>query len=655
MNQLYKSSSPYLLQHAQNPVEWRIWDATILIDAKRYHKPILVSIGYSTCHWCHVMAHESFEDHLTAEIMNAHFINVKIDREERPDLDHYFMNAVQAMGQQGGWPLHCFLTEEGSPFFGGTYFPPEPKYGRPSWNQVLLSVAQAYQEKHREIFEQATHLKQHLHTLSLMHPSVSELQIQPEKILQQLKASMDVVEGGFGQAPKFPHAMALQLLGQLFFVTGDRTAITHLSLSLRRMGMGGLFDQIAGGFCRYSVDGNWDVPHFEKMAYDHAQICACLAFGFGYTKDPYLKMLADRSFAFFEQHLQGPEGLFYAALDADSEGEEGRFYVWELEELKTLLGGQFEQFAEFFEFLPLDYLHPEKKVLRIKKSRDKPELYHDFEGWAPALETLQHHRDLRILPSIDSKRIVSWNGMIVTAYLDWYRVTQDKSYLEKAKSLLQLLLDRSSDHSGTIVHYMTQSEGIGYGFLEDYAMLMKACLDYYQCTFEQSYYDAAFRLFQQVKDQFTVDGSFLFKMAPDRYEDFNHIQTDWSETNYPSANAILCLCAAYFSEHEDAPEFEGLWMHMAEQVKEAALKFPLAASSWIGILLHSETGWPVLKVPSPEQAHILLEGIVIPWIFIVPDRSGQKICQFCFEGYCSTPLDTKDKLVSLLGKYHIRF
>ncbi len=654
MNQLAKSSSPYLLQHAGNPVNWQMWSSSTLEEAKRSSKPILVSIGYSTCHWCHVMAHESFEDKLTAEIMNTHFINVKIDREERPDLDHYFMNAVQAMGLQGGWPLHCFLTEEGEPFFGGTYFPPEPKYGRPSWNQVLLSVAQAYQENHREIADQASHLKRHLLEMNQIQPRLSHTAVESGEILKRIKESMDLAEGGFGGSPKFPHTMALQLLGHLYFFTGDKNAISHLSFSLRRMGMGGLFDQLAGGFCRYSVDGYWDVPHFEKMGYDHGQICSCLAFAYGYTGDPFLKMLADRSYLFFEQFMKGPEGLFYAAMDADSEGEEGKYYVWQIEELKALLGSHYEHFASIFETNPLDYLHPDRKVLRLKKAGDNEQLFDKINACLPFLQILQKERDKRIRPSVDSKRIVSWNGMILISYLDWYINTQDPVYFLKAEQLLHAILDLTVDENGNICHYRTDSDRVGFGFLEDYAVIIKACLDYYQISFNKKYYDLAYRFFEYLRVQFSVEGSFLFKMAPGQYSDFNRIQTDWTETNYPSANALLCQCAAYFAEHDGLQEYAILWKGMAEQVKESALRFPLAAASWVGILLKLETGWPVMKASNPDLAGQFRRDLVIPGLFIVPQVSSTDSIQFCFEGSCSIPLGTRDKFVSLLTKFYTR-
>ena len=356
-NKLIEETSPYLLQHAHNPVNWFPWGEEALSKAKNEDKPILVSIGYSACHWCHVMEKESFEDEETAAVMNEHFVNIKIDREERPDLDHFYMDAVQAMTGSGGWPLNVFLTPAGKPFYGGTYFPPKNAFNRPSWKEVLLSVKDAFNQRRNEIDAQAENLTEHLtqaNSFGISSPTEMEF-FTKEKIDEAFVSMMknaDKVWGGFGRAPKFPQSFVIQYLLRFHYVSKNEEALQQALLSIDKMIDGGIYDQVGGGFARYSTDTEWLVPHFEKMLYDNALLISVISEAYQLTGNKRYRQVIEETIEFIKRELMHPEGGFYAALDADSEGEEGKFYVWDYEETRELLKDDGIIFSDFFDIKP---------------------------------------------------------------------------------------------------------------------------------------------------------------------------------------------------------------------------------------------------------------------------------------------------------------
>ncbi|HEY5772535.1 MAG TPA: thioredoxin domain-containing protein, partial [Chitinophagaceae bacterium] len=356
-NKLIDETSPYLLQHAHNPVNWFPWSDEALDKARRENKPILVSIGYSACHWCHVMERESFEDEETARVMNEHFVNIKIDREERPDLDHIYMDAVQAMTGSGGWPLNVFLTPAAKPFYGGTYFPPKRAFNRPSWQEVLLGVTEAFTQRRNEIDAQAENLTEHLlqaNDFGITSPGEMNV-FTKEKIneaFENIMKNADKKWGGFGKAPKFPQSFVIQYLLRFFYSTDNKEALEQALLSIDKMIDGGIYDQVGGGFARYSTDTEWLVPHFEKMLYDNALLVSVLSEAFQITNDKRYREVIEETIQFVQRELMHPEGGFYAALDADSEGEEGKFYVWDYAEVIELLKEDGMIFCDFFDIKP---------------------------------------------------------------------------------------------------------------------------------------------------------------------------------------------------------------------------------------------------------------------------------------------------------------
>src|SRR6266496_2381919 len=376
INHLINETSPYLLQHAHNPVDWYPWSEEALQRAKDEDKPILVSIGYAACHWCHVMEKESFEDEATAELMNKYFINIKIDREERPDLDHIYMDAVQAMTGSGGWPLNVFLTPDAKPFYGGTYFPPRRASNRSSWQEVLLAVSTAFQQKRSEIDSQAENLTSHLlksNGFGLEQAGNAKNGFSKQKIdetFQNLMATADKEWGGFGKAPKFPQTFSIKFLLRYHYSTKNEEAFRQALLSIDKMIEGGIYDQVGGGFARYSTDNEWLAPHFEKMLYDNALLVSVLSEAYQLTKKENYKEVIEETIRFVERELMHPKLGFYSALDADSEGEEGKFYVWDYQEVKKILGEDANIFCEYFDITEKGNWE-ERSIVRIKKPLEK--------------------------------------------------------------------------------------------------------------------------------------------------------------------------------------------------------------------------------------------------------------------------------------------
>lgn len=656
MNLLNLESSPYLLQHKDNPVHWQAWSKEVLAKARAQHKLILVSIGYSTCHWCHVMAHESFEDPLTAEIMNAHFINVKIDREERPDLDHYFMDAIQAMGVSGGWPLHCFLSPEGIPFFGGTYFPPVPKYGRPSWNQLLMSIQNTFVEKESHILEQAKTIGDHLKKLQLSkHPkNLPSEAVDLHAVLQKLQVSMDVEHGGFGSHPKFPNTQALQLLFFIYYKTRNQEALDHALKSLFKMCQGGIYDHIAGGFCRYSVDESWNVPHFEKMLYDHAQIMKVLSVYYQIRKSPFIKSIADQSFSFFESNLMDPNGLFYAAMDADSEGEEGSFYIWKEELLKKILGGDYQVFRKSYTMTSLDHLNTDKKVLRlIDNLISDTDIKESLDLNSESLLKLKAHRELREKPSIDHKMIVSWNAMLVTAYVSWYKFTGEVQYKTKAVSLMESIRAQVFYTENELCRYVIDGVKKGSGFLEDYGYTIEALIEIYSMDMELHYYNTAKRLFDAVLIAFKNQDSFLLNMASNAYPDFNHTIVDWAETSYPNPNAVFCKMAKYFYECTLETKYQLQSIGMLNEIKTQALQHPLHMASWVQLAIENDLGSGTIKLKSNAEYIDICSLCFLPDFIRIPLKDDFSGIQICYSNQCYPAQENPKDVVSLISKLNL--
>src|SRR5215213_497516 len=579
MNRLAQETSPYLLQHKDNPVDWYAWGSEALEKAQTEDKPMLVSIGYSACHWCHVMEHESFENEQTAAIMNERFVNIKVDREERPDLDSIYMTAVQAMTGHGGWPLNVFVTPEGVPFYGGTYWPPEDRMGMPGFTKVLEAVSDAYLNRRDEVLQNAEQIRDYLTKATSSTPKADDLNTGIlDEALRNLSRSFDGENGGFGGAPKFPQPATLEHLVRDYRRTNDDRAAKMLRLTLDKMAAGGMYDQIGGGFHRYAVDAIWLVPHFEKMLYDNAQLARIYLDAYRLFDEPDYARIVTETLDYVVREMTGPDGGFYATQDADSEGEEGKFYVWSAEEIDELLGpGDGRTVRAYYGVTPegnfeghniLNVPRPAAQVageLGITEER----LHEVVED---AKKSLYDARAKRVWPGRDDKVIASWNGMMLRAFAEASRTLGRDDYREIARKNAGFLL-ATLRKDGRLLH--TYKDGVAKveGFLEDYANLIDGLIALYESTFERRWLDEAIALADVMVREFADEERGGFFDTAASAEQLVSRPRDMQDGATPSGNAVaasVLLRLAQFTGRQDFEEnavavLRSLARPMAEQ------------------------------------------------------------------------------------------
>ncbi len=512
-NRLGRESSAYLLQHRDNPVDWYAWGEEPWERARRERKPVLVSIGYSSCHWCHVMEHESFEDEATARLMNEHLVCIKVDREERPDVDQIYMAAVMRMTGQGGWPLNMFCTPDGRPFHGGTYFPPQPAHGRPSWSDVVRAVARAFAEQPSEVEEQAERVMETLRATPQLEGEPAPGRAVLRQLCGQLMAGADSSYGGFGGAPKFPTPTNLEavLLAESLGVA-PLGALDHVVFTLKRMARGGIYDQLAGGFHRYSTDERWLVPHFEKMLYDNGQLLRVYAEAFRQTRDPELRWPVEETVDWLESEMRAPEGGFYASQDADSEGEEGRYFVWSPAELGDALGPEEGRaFADAYGVSAGgNFERTGKSVLSHVLAGERP-------VFADARARLLAVRRERVAPDTDRKNVCSWIGYTIGGLATAASVFGREDWLEAAERAADFALARLSDGGANLLRVFSSGEARIEAFLDDHAALLCGLLDLSSAGGDAAYVDAAVRLAEAIRDRFfdPAAGDLFFSAGSD--------------------------------------------------------------------------------------------------------------------------------------------
>jgi uncharacterized protein len=525
-NRLANETSPYLLQHKDNPVDWRPWGPEALEDARRREVPLLVSIGYSACHWCHVMEHESFEDEEVAAYMNEHFVCVKVDREERPDVDAVYMDAVQAMTGRGGWPLNAFVTPAQVPFYAGTYFPPEPRHGMPSWPMVLEAVVDAWRRRRQEIESGGARIVEHLGATARLGPSSEP--IDPGSLdtaVEHLAQAYDPVNGGFGGAPKFPPSSVIEFL----LARGEREMAIG---TLRAMAAGGIHDQVGGGFARYAVDATWTVPHFEKMLYDNALLARAYLHGFQATADDDLREVCCDTLDWALREMRGPEGGFASALDADSEGEEGRFYVWTVQELHDVLGDDADEAIAHFGATEHGNFEG-RNVLEARGPRP------------PDLDRIRRRlleaRERRVRPGLDDKRLASWNALMIGALADAGAVLERSDYLDAAAACATFLLEELRDDRGRLLRTWKDGEGRLDGYLEDHAYAVEALLTLYEATFDAAWFTAARAIADAMIEHFADDERGGFFSTADDAEALVARRKDLEDNPIPSGSSSAAL------------------------------------------------------------------------------------------------------------------
>lgn len=615
-NRLLHETSPYLQQHAYNPVNWYPWGNEALDLALQEDKPILVSIGYSACHWCHVMERESFENEATATFMNEHFINIKIDREERPDLDHIYMDAVQAMTGSGGWPLNVFLTPDKKPFYGGTYFPPKRMHNRSSWMEVLDGVRKAYQERKTAVEEQANNLIGHLNksnAFGFAQPEAgSQEQFYSKDTLNQIAGQIlqqaDTTEGGFGNAPKFPQTFSIVYLLRHHHFTGDAAALQQALLSLDKMIQGGIYDQLGGGFARYSTDAKWQVPHFEKMLYDNALLLIAVSEAYQLTGAKHYQHVIQQTMDFIAREMTNEANGFYSALDADSEGVEGKFYTWTKAELDEALQEDAAFFNEFYRVEANGNWHEGKREnppTNILWTNRYPEP-ETMEQLQRCREKLMQLRAKRVRPLLDDKVLLGWNAMMITACCKAYAATGTESYLKMATENIMFLENRLKDaQTGLWNHTYKAGQPRIPAFLDDYAALIQAYIHLQEMTGEAAYLMKAETLTNLVLKHFEEPETGFFFYTPDFQQDLIMRKKEVYDGATPSGNAVMAENLQYLAIVFDRPEWAERARKMLNSLQNAIQKHPTSFGVWAAVFQKELIGFKEIVVTGQQAGKYL--------------------------------------------------
>ena len=670
-NRLSEESSPYLLQHAHNPVDWYPWGEEALRRARQESKPILVSIGYSACHWCHVMERESFEDADTARLMNEHFINIKIDREERPDLDHIYMDAVQAITGSGGWPLNVFLTSDGRPFYGGTYFPPRPVYNRPSWKEVLAGVARSYRERKEEIEEQAGSLTRHVAGAGSFgigqaagDASAAGSPFVPEILRQihdQLLATADRREGGFGGAPKFPQTFSIRYLLHYYYYTRDAEALDQACLSLDKMIAGGIFDHLGGGFARYSTDNEWLVPHFEKMLYDNALLVIALSEAFQLTGKSAYRVAIELTMTWIARELSDGQDAFYSALDADSEGVEGKYYVWDKAEIDLLLGEDADLFCAHFGVT--EEGNWEGKNI-LNRAKDFPSDPAEVQRLEAARTRLLEYRRRRVPPALDDKILLGWNALMNIACSKAFAALGKEEYRERAVRNMRFLRTRLKGEGIHFYFHSYKEEARIPAFLDDYAFLIAALLELQEITGDGSYLLEARDILEEVIAHFGEEETGFFYFTHDRQKDLILRKKEIYDGAIPSGNSVMAFNLLYLSLLFDEPAWADRSRQMAEAIRRLVTGYPGSFGIWATLYQALTYTIPEIAITArrPENARKEFLSQLIPYrVFqsssqedthfpLLRDRPVREVPQFflCENYACQLPVNELSALVRLL-------
>ena len=667
-NRLAQETSPYLLQHRDNPVDWYPWGEEALARARDEDRPILLSIGYSACHWCHVMERESFEDTETAAYMNEHFVNVKVDREERPDVDALYMEAVQTISGQGGWPMTVFLDPEGVPFYGGTYFPPDEGRGMPSFRMVMEAVVDAFERQRDQIRERAPQMRARLGAIGKVEPAGESPQAAVlEEAIERLRNSADTARGGFGGAPKFPPASALELL-----LARGETAIVERTLDA--MLAGGIYDQLGGGFARYSVDAAWLVPHFEKMLYDNALLARAYLHGWQRLGHARYRRACEETLDWALREMRGPEGGFYSALDADSEGEEGRFYVWGPDEIRAVLtsptgdadGSKFttEQAENLMRFYGVSERgnFEGRSILHLAGGVDAVEP----EGLSEMRRALYEARAERVWPGLDDKRLTAWNALMISALAEAGAVLGRGDYLDAAHDCAEFVWSELRDGEGRLLRTYKDGRAHLDAYLEDHAFLLEALLTLYEASFEAGWFERARALADVLLARFADPERGGFFSTADDQEALIARRKEIGDHPIPSGNSAAALgllrLSALSGERSYAEAAEGVFRLFAGSAGRhpepfghllRAIDFQLASTKEVALIGESLAELASV-VRAEHRPHLVLAGGPAgsdkPELLADRPAIGGAPTAYVCEGFaCKQPVTEVKALVDLLG------
>ena len=666
-NALINETSPYLQQHAHNPVEWHPWNEETLQRAVEEDNPLLISIGYAACHWCHVMAHETFEDEETAKIMNDNFLCIKVDREERPDVDAVYMRAVQAMTGSGGWPLNAFTLSDGRPFFGGTYFP------RSQWQKLCIAIAKEYKDNRYKLVQYAGRLDEGLRdpVPFISFPSDESF---PKNLLKkavsQLKSHFDLQNGGMRVAPKFPMPSLYDFL--LYFGTlhNDPSILSHVKLTLQQMAMGGIYDHVGGGFARYSTDPYWKVPHFEKMLYDNAQLISLYSKAYRFFKEPLFQQTAEETTNFLLRELQTPEGLFASSLDADSEGEEGKYYVWEQEELKKTLGDLYPIAQVVFNINPSGLWEHGQYILLRQSSlgSSASELNMPEKELKQIIAQIKSRlfdqREQRTRPGLDHKSLTSWNGLAIQGLAEAYEVFHSPNTLEAAEDTADFILTHVRMPDGGLFHTFTNGQPRIVGFLEDYSMLIRGLISLYQSTFNEKWLYQAKELMEYVINHFFDHQSGFFFFTSDEQTDLTKRDIELTDGVIPSSNSIIAYNLLLLSHYFENDTWEKISNQMILRQKESLSQNPGSFSHWASLYLTHTHPFFEVAINGPEAAAFTRKmklDFLPNTLFAGSERSselpilknrfeeGNTLVYICRDKVCAAPVESPEKAIELIS------
>jgi uncharacterized protein YyaL (SSP411 family) len=570
-NQLINETSPYLLQHAHNPVDWYPYGEAAFEKAKKENKLMLFSIGYAACHWCHVMEHESFESEAKAKIMNEHFVCVKVDREERPDVDQIYMNAVQLLTGSGGWPLNCFALPDGRPVWGGTYFRPQ------NWSNILESLASGYRNDPQKFERTAKELTRGINQTELVKSKSEAPILTPQEVkesVEQLKKRFDYKDGGFIGHPKFPMPGIYDMLLDYALTENDDSLLKHISFTLKKWAYGGIYDQLGGGFARYSVDGQWLVPHFEKMLYDNGQIIALYAKMYRVTKEPVFKRIIVESIGWIERDMTDKNGLFYSSYDADSEGEEGLFYVWDKNEIETHLGTDSKPFIDYFGISESGNFEG-SNILNVAS-------FEEPSGEIESQKSLLFHvREKRIKPGLDNKTLSSWNALTISGLVESYWALQNTHYLDLAIKAAKKIKSQNIKPNGALIRLYKKNESVN-GFLEDYSLVIKAFLDVYEATADDAWLKTAIQLLKKTDELFLDQASDMYFYTSVN-ENVILRKMETTDNVIPASNSVMAHNLLRIASLTDNDHLRKRAIQMAKNAKSIVKQSPSYAYLWLSL------------------------------------------------------------------------
>jgi len=670
-NDLIHETSPYLLQHAHNPVNWKPWNSETLAQAQEQNKLLLISVGYSACHWCHVMERESFEDTIVAQVMNDNFINIKVDREERPDVDQIYMNAVQLMTGSGGWPLNVVALPDGRPIWGGTYFTKE------QWIKSLEQINEVYLDQPQRLEEYASKLEEGIKTFDIITLNTEEAAFDIQLIddaVSKWSESFDNEMGGTNRSPKFMMPNNIHFLLRQAYQNNDETLQSYVNTTLTKMAYGGVYDQIGGGFSRYSVDEKWHVPHFEKMLYDNAQLVSLYSDAYLITKNPLYKSIVEETLIFVERELTDSDGSFYSSLDADSETEkgdleEGTYYVWNKTELKETLGNDYDLFADYYNINSYGLWEHGNYVL-IRNEDDESfvtkhvisydEFYKKRAKWKTVLYEL---RSQRIRPRLDDKALTSWNGMMLKGYVDAYRVLGNQTYLETAIRNAQFIVDHQIKEDGGLLHSYIDGKSTINGYLEDYAFVIEAFLALYEVTFDQRWLMESMKLANYCFDHFYDDTNKMFFFTSNEDPSLVSRSVEYTDNFIPASNSVMAKNLFKLSHYFDNEAYMSTAKTMLNNVIPEMNKYPSAFSNWLDLLLNCTDNYYEVAIVGDQasekvnqfNSHYLPNKLLIGSttdndLPLLKNRyvDGRTLIYVCVNKACKLPVEEVEKAITLI-------